>query len=171
MLKLKFQYFGHLMEELPHLKRPWCWPRLKAGGEGDDRGWAGWMALATRWTWVWVSSRSWWWTRKPGVLQSMGLQRVGHDWMTELTVTYKLWEYYLDSRALGFLICEMEMMIARISKYFGKTWKMWTCQNIWNPEDALFLIFLYCAKRTWRNKIGFMEAEGALGTWDRELLT
>ena len=74
-------------EELTHWKRPWCWERLKAGGEGDDRGWDGWMASPTGWTWVWVSSGSWWWTRKPGVLQSMGSQRVGHDWATELNWT------------------------------------------------------------------------------------
>ena len=71
-------------EELTLLKRPWCWKRLKAGVEGDDRGWGGWMASPTQWTWVWASSWSWWWTGKPGVLQSMGLQRAGHDWMTEL---------------------------------------------------------------------------------------
>ena len=71
-------------EELTHWKRPWCWERLKAGGEGDNGGWDGWMASLTRWTWVWASSRSWWWTGKPGVLQSMGSQRVGHDWVTEL---------------------------------------------------------------------------------------
>ena len=65
--------------ELTHLKRPWFWERLKAGGEGDDRGWDGWMASPTQWTWVWVNSRSWWWTWRPGVLQSMGSQRVGHD--------------------------------------------------------------------------------------------
>ena len=65
-------------------KRPWCWERLKAGGEGDDSRWIGWMASPTWWTWVWASSRSWWWTGKPGVLQSMGLQRVRHDWATEL---------------------------------------------------------------------------------------
>ena len=87
MLKLKLQYFGQLMEELTHWKRPWCWERLKAGGEGNDRRWDGWMASQTLWTWVWVSSRSWWWTGKPGVLQSMGLQRVGHDWATELDWT------------------------------------------------------------------------------------
>ena len=66
-----------------HLKRPWCWERLKAGGEGDNRGWDGWMSSLTRWTWVWVGSGSWW-TGKPGMLQSMGLQRVRHDWATEL---------------------------------------------------------------------------------------
>ena len=71
-------------EELTHWKRPWCWERLKAGGEGDDRGWDGWRASLTRWTWVWASSGSWWWTGKPGVLQSIGLQRVEHDWVTEL---------------------------------------------------------------------------------------
>ena len=61
-------------KELIHWKRPWCWERLKAGGEGDDRGWDGWMASPTRWTWVWASSGSWWWTGKPGMLQSMGSQ-------------------------------------------------------------------------------------------------
>ena len=69
---------------LTHLKRPWCWERLRAGGEGDDRGWDGWMASLTQRTWVWVDSGSWWWTERPGVLQFMGLQRVGHDWVTEL---------------------------------------------------------------------------------------
>ena len=73
-------------KELTHLKRPWCWERLKAGGEGDDRGWDGWMASPTRWTWVWATFRSWWWTGKPDTLQSMELQRVGHDCAIELTV-------------------------------------------------------------------------------------
>ena len=63
-----FQYFGHWCEELTDLKRPWCWERLKAGGEGNDEGWGGWMASPTRWTWVWVSFRSWWWAGKTGVL-------------------------------------------------------------------------------------------------------
>ena len=84
MLKLKLQYFGPWYKELTHLKIPWCWERLKVGGEGDVRGWDGWMALPTQWTWVWASPGSWWWTGKPGVLQSMGLQIVGHDWVTEL---------------------------------------------------------------------------------------
>ena len=72
-------------EELTHWKRPWCWEGLGAGGEGDDRGWDGWMASLTRWTWVWVNSGSWWWTGRPGVLQFMGSQRVGHNWVTELS--------------------------------------------------------------------------------------
>ena len=68
--------------------RPWCWERLRAGGEGDNREWDGWMASPTQWTWVWVNSRRWWWTGRPGVLQFMGLQRVGHDWATELNWTW-----------------------------------------------------------------------------------
>ena len=84
MLKLKLQYSASWCEKLTHLKRPWCWERLKVGGEGDDRGWAGWMASLTQWTWVWTSSRSWWWTEKSGMLQSMGSQGVRHDWVTEL---------------------------------------------------------------------------------------
>ena len=71
-------------EELTHLKRPWCWERLKVGGEGDDRGWDRWMASPTQWTWVWVDSGSWWWTGRPGALWFMGSQRVGHDWVTEM---------------------------------------------------------------------------------------
>ena len=84
MLKLKLQYFGHLMWRTDSLERPWCWERLRTGGEGNDRGWDGWMASLTQRTWVWVDSGSCWWTGKPGVLQSMGLQRVGHDWVTKL---------------------------------------------------------------------------------------
>ena len=74
-------------EELTHWKRLWCWEGLGAGGEGDNRGWDGWMASLTPWTWVWVNSGSWWWTGRPGVLWFMGLQRVGHDWVTELNWT------------------------------------------------------------------------------------
>ena len=72
------------IEDLTHWKSPWCWEGLGAGGETNDRGWDGWMASLTLWTWVWVNSRSWWWTGRPGMLQSMGLLRVGHEWETEL---------------------------------------------------------------------------------------
>ena len=74
-------------KELSHLKKPWCWERLRAGGGGDDRGWDGWIASPTQWTWVWVDSGSWWWTGRLSVLWFMGLQRVGHDWVTELNWT------------------------------------------------------------------------------------
>ena len=85
MLKLKLQYLAISCEELTHWKRLWCWEGLGAGGEGDDRGWEGWMASLTWWTWVWVNSGSWWWTGRAGVRRLMGSQRVGHDWETELT--------------------------------------------------------------------------------------
>ena len=76
----------------PHAKswpigKDWCWEGLGAGGEGDDRGWDGWMASLTRWTWVSMNSRSWWWTGMPGMLRFMGSQRVRHDWATELNWT------------------------------------------------------------------------------------
>ena len=98
MLNLKLQYFGHLMGRTDLLEKsfqqkpfqkifPWCWERLKAVGEGDDRGWDCWMASQTQWTWVWVRSRSWWWSGRPGMLQSMGLQRVRHNWANELNWT------------------------------------------------------------------------------------
>ena len=78
-------------KELTHWKKPWCWEKSKVGGKGDNRGWDGWMSSPTRLTWVWVSSRSWWWTGKPGMLQSMGSQTVGHDWVTELNWFTWLW--------------------------------------------------------------------------------
>ena len=79
--------FATWCEELTHWKRPWCWERLKVGGKGDDRGWDGWMTSQTQWTWVWVTSRSWWWKGGPDMLQSMGSQGVRHDWVTELNWT------------------------------------------------------------------------------------
>ena len=89
MLKLKLQYFGHLIWRTDSLEETLRLERLRAGEE-DDKGWDGWMASPTWWTWVWASSRSWWWTGRPGVLQSVGSQRVGNDWATELTDW--LWE-------------------------------------------------------------------------------
>ena len=103
MLKLKLQYFGHFMRRVDSLEKT-----LMLGGIGgrrrwDDRGWDGWMASLTRWTWVWVNSGSWWWTGRPGMLRFMGSQRVGHDWATKLNWDHrehvKLWfnhqTYYL----------------------------------------------------------------------------
>ena len=84
MLKLKLQYFGHLMQSVDSLEKTVMLGGIGAGGEGDDRGWDGWMASPTWWMWVWVNSGSWWWTGRPGVLRFMGSQRVGHDWATEL---------------------------------------------------------------------------------------
>ena len=83
-------------EELTHWKRLWCWEGLGAGGEGDNRGWDGWMASLIRWTWVSVNSGSWWWTGRPGVLWFVGSQRVGHDWATDL-----IWSVFFYSYMTG----------------------------------------------------------------------
>ena len=83
MLKMKLQYLATWGEELTHWKKSWCWEGLKAGEEGDDKGWDGWMTLLTQWTWVWASSGRWWRIGKPDVLESMGLQRIRHHSVTE----------------------------------------------------------------------------------------
>ena len=111
-------------EELTHWKRPWCWERLKAGGEGDNRGWDGWMA---QWTWVWASSRSWWWTGKPGMLQSMGLQRVGHDWAelnwTELNPLAG--DCAEDQRGTNMNKLEDEQVTHLMRGLYIKQWGLW----------------------------------------------
>ena len=94
-------------EELTHLKRPWCWEWLKVGGEGEDRedrGRDGWTAPATQWTWVWVSPGSWWWTGRPGVLQSMALLWVRHDWATELNWSGFPWCPTCRQQIIGFIL-------------------------------------------------------------------
>ena len=102
-------------EELTHLKRPWCWERLKVGGEGLGRRWDGWMASPTQWTWVWVNSRSWWWTGRPDVLQSVGVTKSwtqlrywtnwteinenihmdNEKWDFNIAQSYKNWIFYM----------------------------------------------------------------------------
>ena len=83
MLKLKLQYYSHLMWRTNSLETTRCWEGSKAGGEGDDRGQDGWMESPTQWTRIWAISGRWWRTGEPGVLQSMESQRVRHDWATE----------------------------------------------------------------------------------------
>ena len=105
MLKLKLQYFGHLMQRADSFEKTWCQERLRAGGEGNGRGWDDWMTLLTQWIWVWVDSRSWWWTGRPGLLPSMDSQRVRHNWVTELTEHFIRTITYTES--------------------YGKTWNIW----------------------------------------------
>ena len=95
MLKLKLQYFGHLKRRVDSLEKTLMLCGLGARGEGDDRGWDGWMASPTQWTLVLVDSRSWWWTGRPGMVGFMGLQRVRHDWATELN-----WALGSDSKKI-----------------------------------------------------------------------
>ena len=112
MLKLKLQYFGHLSKEVTHLKRPWCWERLKAGGEWEERRWDGWMASLSQWTWVWASSRRWWWTGRP---ESMGSHRVRHVWATELTdCSARNWE----------LLCYLTPTSPAWSREQGELWDL-----------------------------------------------
>ena len=101
ILMLKLQCFGHLMWRTDSLEKVLMLGKLKAWGEGDDRGWDGWMASLTQWTWVWVNPGSWWWTRRPGMLQFIELQTVGHDWVTELNLILK---YLLNTQAKGVII-------------------------------------------------------------------
>ena len=108
--------FSTWCEELTHWKRPWCWERLKVRAEGDDRGWDGWMSSLTQWTWVWVDSRSWWWTGRPGVLQSMGSQRVrAQSWLSDWTELNWMHEKHLlrsaSLVAVSFIISELVLWI------------------------------------------------------------
>ena len=115
--------FATWCEELTHWKRPWCWERLKAGGEGDDRGRDDWTASPTRWTWVWTSFRSWWWTGKPGVPQSMGSPRIRHDWVT----------------ALKWLITESVSKCPKWWQIFQHIFSIWLLHNSWKLPMLLFL--------------------------------
>ena len=134
ILKLNSNTLATWWEELTHLKRPWCWERLNVGEEGDDRGWDGWMASLTQWTWVWVGSESWQWTGRPGVLQSMRLQRVGHDWVTELNGSFPC------SGNLGFQdICILPRLIPTSQECERLPWVLETKSynsNPTSPEDT-----------------------------------
>ena len=139
MLKLKLQYFGHLMGKADLFKRPWCWERLRAGGEGDDRVWDGRMASLTQWTWVWVNSENWWWTRRPGMLWFMRLQRFGHDWATELNWTY----YNLGHmRRKGFQVYNFTklqwIIIAQLTANFLSVYKI----HLQNHQKSTLIVAL-----------------------------
>ena len=113
-------------EELTHLRRPWCWERLKAGEEEDDRGWDGWMAWPTQWTWVWVDSSSWWWTGRPGVLQFMGSQKVGHNWATE-----QMWCQNVNIKIIFTMVCLLIFkQLFGSSKYMPQKIKI-ICFKFW----------------------------------------
>ena len=138
------QYFGHLMRRIDSLEKTLIWEGLGAGGEGDNRGWDGWMASPTRWTWVWVNSGSWWWTGRPGVLRFMGSQRVRRDWATELNWTelnvfgemsiyifYPFFDWVVWFLILSSLSClhvlEINLIGCFICKYFLPFWRLCFC--------------------------------------------
>ena len=115
-------------EELAHWKRPWCWERLRAGGEGDNRGWSGWMASPTQWTWIWVNFRSWWRTGRPGMLQSTGSPRVKQDWATELN-----WKSILLYRQRSWDPEKSEL--SKVSRSRGSRWP--TGSRRWFPDPPV----------------------------------
>ena len=122
-------------EELTHCKRPWCWDGLGAGGEGEDRGWDGWMASLTWWTCVWVNSESWWWIGRPGMLRFMGSQRVGHDWVTELN--WSLWSQFLCW--ILFIFHIYHLLVTLISLPFSSAFMLINWSFI-----LLYWFFFYC---------------------------
>ena len=129
---------------LPHEKslligKDWCWEGLGAGRKGDYRGWDGWMASLTRWTWVWVNSRSWWWTGRPGVLQFMGSQRVGHDWETELNQTEVIGLYNI--------IC-IHSSVSGFLNYFH-LWLLWTFAHRCAKRSSLCVQFFWVHLQKW----------------------
>ena len=129
-------------KELTHLKTPWCWERLKAGGEGDDRGCDGWMASLTQWTWGWINSGSWWWTGRPGALQSMGSQRVGHDWVTELNWTEPRYNHAFN-----------------IVRWYRQRWKKMYWQDLTGKHSYVSIVirmsFAWKEKSTWSSMWGW----------------
>ena len=129
-------------EELTHWKRPWCWERLKAGGEGDDRGWDGWMASLPRWTWVWVNSGRWWWTGSPGVPRDSRGRKESD--MTELLKCTELmvWRF-------NFLCCVSLGMYFILQASSGSTVKrreliMYTWRRAWQHSPVLFRLPSWC---------------------------
>ena len=107
-------------KEQAHWKRPWCWERLKAGEEGDNRGPAGWMASPTQQTWVWANSGRWWRTGKPGVQQPTGSQRVRHDWSTEQQFTCLFSHLTISSWQVGSTSCSLLYHWMREETYWSE---------------------------------------------------
>ena len=144
MLKLKLQYFGQLMWRADSLEKTLLLGRIGAGGEGDDRGWHGWMASPTRWTWVWVNSWCWWWTGRPGMLQFMGSQRVRHDWAIELNQTERCTckrkskrnqTRWTDNKSNLYLLSAYPMSRLCISLFKIQDLKHQNCLHRWQDLD------------------------------------
>ena len=128
MLKLKLQSFGHLMRRADSLEKTLLLGEIGAGGGGDDRGWDGWMASLTRWTWVWVNSGSWWWTGRPGMLQFMGSQRVG----------FELWLNWTELNSRFMKKPTRKTSVAHINKYF-RSWMYGLAGQVCGSCPTLFL--------------------------------
>ena len=115
---------------LTHLKRPWSWERLRAGGEGDDSGWDGWMVSLTQWTWVWLNSGSWRWTGRPGMLWFIGSQRIGQDWVTELNWTeLQVWLEHTVS-SFSSLDISQEGTLRELESSYGCSFESWETMSV-----------------------------------------
>ena len=150
-------------EEMTHWKRSWCWERLRAREEGD-RGWAGWMASPTWWAWIWASSGRWWRTGKPGMLQSMGSQRVGHDWTTTRVFGVAIW---LDrGRRNGEIVLKQCLHSRGIMCTFWVTWEeaYGNYRGVLSPKPAWKWPCLWYGKSKWYY---FIE----IGNWTKLLIT
>ena len=155
MLKLKLQFFGHLIRRADSLEKILMLGKTE-GKRMGDRGWDGWMASLTRWMWVWVNYRSWWWTGRPGVLQFMGSKRVRHDWATELNWCF--WTVVLEKTLPSPLDCkEIQPVHSKGNQSWIFHWKDW-CWS-WNSNTlATWCEHLTHWKRPWcweRLKMGW----------------
>ena len=155
-------------EELTPWKRHWCWKIFKAGGEGDDRGWNGWMASLTQWTWVWASSGSWCWTRKPGMLQSMELQRVEQEWATKLnwtkpdTLLDRQWEMCSSASSPGNWWANMMSILSIIGNLpLFPEWRLLPCPACWLQHT------LGCLSRTLLQTHKLSVTSSGLFLWSR----
>ena len=140
MLKLKLQYFGHLMRRVDSLEKTLMLGEIGGGGEGDDRGWDGWMASLTRWTWVWVNSGSWWWTGRLGMLWFLGSQIVRHDWATELNWCYSfccVWLFVTPWTIAHQAPLSMGILQARILKWVATSFSRGSSCNRSHPGLTL----------------------------------
>ena len=130
ILKLKLHTLATSCKELTHWKRPWCWEGLGAGGEGDNRGWDGWMASPTQCTWVWVNSGSWWWTGRPGMLWLMGLQ--SQTWLSDWTKLNWISAYWTNEWVNNWLLVRRLEFCDRYSE--------WLYPNYLIPLCGFFLL-------------------------------
>ena len=147
MLKLKLQYFGHLIWRTDSFEKTLVLEKIEGGGWGDDRGWDGLMASPTGLTWVWVGSWNWWWTGKSGVLQSMGWQRVRHDWVTEWNWTELIYLItgYLNwlTSFIQFLLTQPQPLVITNFVSFG----MNLLVSLWN----IITLYQFTLYRIWLN--------------------
>ena len=156
MLKLKLQYFGHLMWRTDSSEKTLMLGKVEGGGRRDDTAWDSWMASLTRWIWVWADSGSWWWTGKPGVLQSTGLQRVKHDWVTELKWAPQGKRESKSSQLLEHAVQNIRLLCLKIAGVYLP------CEHICKH---IFIIHIRCSvfliSKDWSNKL----KKNAFSSW------